>query len=189
MDVNSWFLSLTPERQAILRDDKWMLASAAYDAGLAEGNVAGACQEPLLPAGDNAVDEVDFDDNKPSPPPTLEDYQSLQRQHDELQTQLKLVRDALKKQDAAQVATWLETARVPRTGKAGCLGEFTIVRESAGTCPKCYTDGHSDTCEICHGESDEEGHYDLNITVPWDTCKAIWLAMNQFAAAEIKAGK
>lgn len=32
-DLNDWFLSLEPERQAILRDDKWMLANAAYRAG------------------------------------------------------------------------------------------------------------------------------------------------------------
>jgi len=30
---NSWFLSLPEGRQAVLRDDKWMLASAAYEAG------------------------------------------------------------------------------------------------------------------------------------------------------------
>ncbi|HBJ99096.1 MAG TPA: hypothetical protein DDZ62_03325, partial [Delftia acidovorans] len=30
---NSWFASLPEGRQAVLRDDKWMLASAAYEAG------------------------------------------------------------------------------------------------------------------------------------------------------------
>jgi hypothetical protein len=32
MDVNKWFLSLPPERQAMLREDKWMLANAAAQA-------------------------------------------------------------------------------------------------------------------------------------------------------------
>lgn len=31
--LNDWFLSLPPERQAILREDKWMLAEAAFAAG------------------------------------------------------------------------------------------------------------------------------------------------------------
>lgn len=35
--VNQWFLSLPAERQAILRDDKWMLAEAAF----AQGRVIG----------------------------------------------------------------------------------------------------------------------------------------------------
>ena len=32
MDVNKWFLSLPPERQAVLREDKWMLANAVAQA-------------------------------------------------------------------------------------------------------------------------------------------------------------
>lgn len=31
--MNDWFLALPPERQAILREDKWMLAEAAFAAG------------------------------------------------------------------------------------------------------------------------------------------------------------
>jgi hypothetical protein len=31
--MNDWFLTLPPERQAILREDKWMLAEAAFAAG------------------------------------------------------------------------------------------------------------------------------------------------------------
>ena len=33
--LNAWFLSLPEGRQAVLRDDKWMLAHSAFDAGLA----------------------------------------------------------------------------------------------------------------------------------------------------------
>lgn len=33
-DLNSWFLSLPAERQKIIREDKWMLAEAAFAAGL-----------------------------------------------------------------------------------------------------------------------------------------------------------
>ena len=32
MDLNDWFLNLPPERQAILREDRWMLARAAWEA-------------------------------------------------------------------------------------------------------------------------------------------------------------
>lgn len=32
MDVNQWFLSLPPEHQAVLCDDKWLLANAAVQA-------------------------------------------------------------------------------------------------------------------------------------------------------------
>lgn len=32
MTFNEWFLSLPEQRQAILRNDKWMLAQAAFDA-------------------------------------------------------------------------------------------------------------------------------------------------------------
>lgn len=33
--LNEWFLSLEPGRQAVLREDKWMLANAAFEAGCA----------------------------------------------------------------------------------------------------------------------------------------------------------
>lgn len=33
MTFNDWFLNLSPERQAIIREDKWMLANAAFEAG------------------------------------------------------------------------------------------------------------------------------------------------------------
>ena len=33
--LNQWFLSLAPGRQAILVEDKWMLADAAFEAGAA----------------------------------------------------------------------------------------------------------------------------------------------------------
>lgn len=40
MTFNQWFLSLEEGRQAVLRDDKWMLAGAAWDAGLTAGRDA-----------------------------------------------------------------------------------------------------------------------------------------------------
>ncbi|HBO5514531.1 TPA: hypothetical protein L4559_003424 [Pseudomonas aeruginosa] len=36
-NVNDWFLAQEPGRQDVLREDKWMLASAAFDAGLRSG--------------------------------------------------------------------------------------------------------------------------------------------------------
>jgi len=37
LSFNAWFLTLSEGRQNILRDDKWMLADNAYQAGIAEG--------------------------------------------------------------------------------------------------------------------------------------------------------
>jgi len=34
MDVNEWFLTLPLKRQAVLREDKWMLANAAAQAAI-----------------------------------------------------------------------------------------------------------------------------------------------------------
>ncbi len=39
-NVNDWFLAQEPGRQEVLREDKWMLASAAFDAGLRSGAAA-----------------------------------------------------------------------------------------------------------------------------------------------------
>lgn len=38
MTFNQWFCSLPEQRQEILRDDKWMLAQAAFDAGREHGH-------------------------------------------------------------------------------------------------------------------------------------------------------
>lgn len=38
MTFNEWFMSLSINRQMVLRGDMWMLASAAFEAGLSEGN-------------------------------------------------------------------------------------------------------------------------------------------------------
>ncbi|MDX4955914.1 hypothetical protein [Delftia acidovorans] len=46
---NSWFTTLPEGRQAVLRDDKWMLASAAYEAGRESRS---ALEAPADPAGD-----------------------------------------------------------------------------------------------------------------------------------------
>lgn len=37
MTMNGWFLALEPGRQAVLREDRWMLANNAFDAGLKSG--------------------------------------------------------------------------------------------------------------------------------------------------------
>lgn len=36
-DFNEWFISLPEGRQAVLREEKWMLADNAFQAGLAQG--------------------------------------------------------------------------------------------------------------------------------------------------------
>lgn len=89
--------------------------------------------------------------------------------------------------DAEVIANAFEKAQIPQSAKAGCIGEFDITVEGAKVCPACWNDGHDDECELCHGESDENGISDLVVTVPWTTTKDIWKAMNKFAAAELRA--
>lgn len=55
---NSWFASLPEGRQAVLRDDKWMLASAAYEAGRES---CSALEAPAAPAGWKLVPEKPTD--------------------------------------------------------------------------------------------------------------------------------
>ncbi len=44
---NDWFLGLPAERQAILREDKWMMAEAAFHAGFAAGRSSHSAYESL----------------------------------------------------------------------------------------------------------------------------------------------
>ncbi len=44
--LNAWFLSLEPQRQAVLREDTWMLADAAFRAGF---NLGTGNAKPTLP--------------------------------------------------------------------------------------------------------------------------------------------
>ncbi len=50
MTFNQWFLSLEEGRQEVLREDKWLLASAAFEAGKAIQQLSNnAIQDELLP--------------------------------------------------------------------------------------------------------------------------------------------
>lgn len=44
--ANDWFLSLPKERQAVLREDKWLLADAAFHAGQARAQLAAPAGVP-----------------------------------------------------------------------------------------------------------------------------------------------
>lgn len=94
MSANPWFLALPAGRQAVLREDKWMLADAAFAAGLAEGKAQSTMP---LPEGEASVNDIDFDDNEPAAVPTVGDYQALQKQYDTLQTLYKNAQDQLKR--------------------------------------------------------------------------------------------
>ena len=55
-DLNDWFLSLPEARQNVLRDDKWVLAEAAFAAGKAAAleykqQKGGNCPEQKKPGG------------------------------------------------------------------------------------------------------------------------------------------
>jgi len=44
------------------------------------------------------------------------------------------------------------------------------------TCPECWRD-QSDDCELCDGETDENGHGDLEVVISWNTQKEIFSRM------------
>ena len=62
MDVNQWFVSLPPERQAVLREDKWMLANAAAQASAEAEREACAVECDLIADNAMSVGEVQFAD-------------------------------------------------------------------------------------------------------------------------------
>jgi hypothetical protein len=63
--------------------------------------------------------------------------------------------------------------------KAACIGEFTFPMHRV--CTECLEIADEE-CDVCGGEID----YIDQITVPWDTCKAIYKAMAMEAAKEQK---
>jgi hypothetical protein len=84
-----------------------------------------------------------------------------------------------------RVVDAFEKAKIPRLAKAGCIGEFKFTIENANCCPECYHQ-KSDDCELCEGDTDENGLADLTATVPWDLCKEIWLRMNKIYAEQLR---
>lgn len=98
----------------------------------------------------------------------------------------KLPAQCLAARDAEVKVLAFEQAGIPKKAKAGCIGEFKFTIEGARGCPECYDKGPSNDCEMCGGESGENGVSDLTVSVPWDLCKEIWLTMNQFAANELR---
>lgn len=56
LTFNEWFLSLPEGRQAILREDKWMLADAAF-----EGGKQVAATAPTLPRADDTTPNDESD--------------------------------------------------------------------------------------------------------------------------------
>ncbi|KXS55120.1 MAG: hypothetical protein AWU57_466 [Marinobacter sp. T13-3] len=59
--------------------------------------------------------------------------------------------------------------------KAKCISEFEFTVEVP--CGQCLVEGEDDECEVCHGE----GSHERAVTVPWDTCKAIYKRMARYA--------
>jgi hypothetical protein len=93
--------------------------------------------------------------------------------------------EALEKTDKQSLAeikvATFRGANIPAKAKAGCIGEFSFTIEGGKCCPQCWNE-KSDDCELCLGESDENGISDLVVDVPWNVQKEIWLRMNKFAA-------
>jgi hypothetical protein len=79
----------------------------------------------------------------------------------------------------------IENAKVTSQMKADCMGEISLVIENGNCCPQCWNE-QDDDCDICHGESGENGISNLTIQVPWDTMKDIWKLMNKSYAKELR---
>lgn len=83
----------------------------------------------------------------------------------------------------------IEGLDIPKTAKAGCMGEFQFTINNGRVCPQCWHEKNDD-CELCHGETDENGFSDLIVDVPWDVQKDIWRKILSIARAElIEMGK
>lgn len=64
MDFNTWFSGLPAERQKILREDKWMLANAAFEAGLtASASRPQALEKELQSCKERLEDLLRFEPN------------------------------------------------------------------------------------------------------------------------------
>lgn len=182
LNVIAWLEAQHPERKKFLNENKWALVEAIAEAAYKEGQ-----RSPLQDS--DVQEDVDFDENAEPALPTVMDYKELQRQYDTLQTQLKQSQDEVKELRQNEMKSriaWLLESTTPKFAKAGCIGDFVITKEKAGTCPTCYEDGQDDECETCGGVADESGHYNIEVVVPWDMTKDIWKTMNRFAAEQLE---
>ncbi len=66
---------------------------------------------------------------------------------------------------------------VSPNSKAGCIGDFSVT--TVQTCPECWRE-QDDECELCDGETDESGHSELEVVIPWTTQKDIFKVMLNF---------
>lgn len=83
------------------------------------------------------------------------------------------------------LADAFQNAQVPRSGKAGCIGAFELTVEKANCCPQCWHE-KDENCELCDGETDENGLGNLEVQVPWHLQKQIWLRMNKIYASQLR---
>jgi hypothetical protein len=109
--LNGWFLSLEPQRQAVLREDKWMLADAAFRAGFnlgaGEATATPTTRSPLIDIMREALETLAVAEmGEPS----------LFAREYERQTR-EIARNALRELQATQVG------------------------ERVGLCPQCERDG------------------------------------------------
>lgn len=74
-------------------------------------------------------------------------------------------------------------ADVTNAMKMECVGEFTFSRSEA--CGKCASEGPSSDCDECNGGQVVE----REVTVPWDTCKAIFKRMVEVAPDVVSTTK
>jgi len=88
----------------------------------------------------------------------------------------KTPRQCLANVKADAVKEFVDSGVSPNS-KAGCIGEFSMT--TFQTCPECWQEQHDD-CDLCNGETDENGRGDMKLDIPWTIQKDIFKAMLDF---------
>lgn len=83
--------------------------------------------------------------------------------------------NSLAQHDKEVAVKAIESLSISPKSKAGCIGEFKV--DYQDVCPTCWNGGHNHVCDICRGESDEDGYIDTFKDIPWDTQKEIFKRM------------
>lgn len=90
----------------------------------------------------------------------------------------ELIERVEKLEKANELIERLKEGWIPPKVKAGCIGEFDIEVEQV--CPQCFEE-HSEDCDMCYGNSDENGYSTYQKPVPWDMQKDIFKMFVGFA--------
>lgn len=101
-------------------------------------------------------------------------------------SQIETMKTIAKINEKEAAINQLKLVDTPKHAKAGCIGEHKFTIENGRTCPECWHQ-YNPECELCNGESDEDGYEDLEVTVPWDLQKQIFADMKQIIIEQLEA--